>query len=96
MKIRNIEKIESNEVAYDLAVNTSNHTYTLDNGVVVHNSLRVPKQYFSQTGDSTGFNGGTSLSLISARYAKMVKRIQNIICQMVTDAINIILIDKGL
>ena len=55
--------------------------------------LRVPKAYFGITDDSTGFNGGTSLSIISSRYAKMIKRIQNVVIQMVTDAINLILID---
>lgn len=59
-------------------------------------ALRVPKQYFGDTDDSAGFNGGESLSLISARYAKMVKRIQNTMTQMITDMINLMLIDKGL
>ena len=59
-------------------------------------SMRVPKQYFGETDDSTGFNGGTSLSIISSRYAKMVKRIQNTILQALTDAINLMLLDKGL
>ena len=62
----------------------------------LYGQLRVPKQYFSQTDDSTGFNGGTSLSIISSRYAKMIKRIQNTIIQAITDAINLMLIDKGL
>lgn len=55
--------------------------------------LRVPKQYFGRTDDAAGFNGGSSLSIISSRYAKMIKRIQNVIIQMLTDAINLILID---
>lgn len=62
----------------------------------LYGQLRVPKQYFSQTDDSAGFNGGTSLSIISSRYAKMVKRIQNTIIQAITDAINLMLLDKGL
>lgn len=57
--------------------------------------LRVPKQYFGRTDDAAGFNGGSSLSIISSRYAKMIKRIQNVIIQMITDAINLILIDTG-
>lgn len=57
--------------------------------------LRVPKQYFGRTDDSAGFSGGQSLSIISSRYAKMIKRIQNVIIQMLTDAINLILIDNG-
>lgn len=61
-----------------------------------YGQLRVPKQYFSQTDDSTGFNGGTSLTIISSRYAKMIKRIQNTMIQAITDAVNLMLIDKGL
>ena len=96
MKIRKIDRIESEEVFYDVSVDTPNHTYELANGVFVHNSLRVPKQYFGDTDDAAGFNGGTSLSLISSRYAKMVKRIQNTLVQALTDAVNIMLLDKGL
>lgn len=55
--------------------------------------LRVPKQYFGLVDDAAGFSGGTSLSIISSRYAKMIKRIQNVVIQMLTDAINLILID---
>ena len=62
----------------------------------LYGALGVPKQYFCQTDDSTGFNGGTSLSIISSRYAKSVKRIQNTLIQMITDAINLMLLDKGL
>ena len=59
-------------------------------------SLRIPKQYFGETDDATGFNGGTSLSITSSRYAKMIKRIQNTLIQAITDVINILLIDKNL
>lgn len=59
-------------------------------------ALRIPKQYFGFTEDGAGFNGGQSLSIISSRYAKMVKRIQATMCQLITDAINLLLIDKGL
>lgn len=59
-------------------------------------SLRVPKAYFGITDDGAGFNGGTSLSIISSRYGKAVKRIQNTMCQMLTDVINLYLWDKGL
>ena len=58
--------------------------------------LRIPKQYLGDTDDATGFNGGTSLSIISSRYAKMIKRIQNTLIQALTDAINLMLLDKGL
>lgn len=59
-------------------------------------ALRVPKQYFGSTEDGAGFNGGQSLSIISSRYAKMIKRIQNTVIQTITDAINLQLLDKGL
>ena len=62
----------------------------------LYGSLRIPGQYLGDTDDNTGFNGGTSLSLISSRYAKMIKRIQNCIIQTITDAINLMLLDKGL
>lgn len=58
--------------------------------------LKVPKQYFGFTEDGAGFNGGQSLSIISSRYAKTIKRIQNTLIQCITDAINLMLIDKGL
>ena len=58
-------------------------------------NLRVPKQSFGVTDDNAGFSGGESLSIISSRYAKMIKRIQNTMIQMLTDAINLILIDTG-
>ena len=61
-----------------------------------YGSLRIPKQYLGDTDDATGFNGGTALSLVSSRYAKLVKRIQNALLQALTDAINILLLDKGL
>lgn len=58
-------------------------------------SLRVPKQYFGLTDDAAGFNGGSSLSLISSRYAKTIKRIQNATTSMITDLLNLNLIDRG-
>ena len=59
-------------------------------------SLRVPKQYFGWTGDGAGFDGGKSLSIISSRYGKMIKRIQNTMIQALTDAINLMLVDRNL
>lgn len=60
-----------------------------------YGSMRVPKQYFNLTGDSTGFNGGTSLTIISSRYGKEIKQIQNIFIQTLTDLVNLFLIDRG-
>ena len=59
-------------------------------------SYRVPKQFFGVTDDSAGFNGGSSLSIISSRYGKAIKRIQNTLVQLITDVINLMLVDKGL
>lgn len=59
-------------------------------------AMRIPKQFFGFTDDAAGFSGGSSLSIISSRYGKAVKRIQNTIIQMVTDLINLLLLDKGL
>lgn len=59
-------------------------------------AMRVPKQYFGIVDDAAGFSGGQSLSLISSRYAKMVKRLQNSLIQPITDAVNLMLIDAGL
>lgn len=61
-----------------------------------YGALGIPKQYLGDTDDTGGFSGGASLAQISARYAKTVKRLQNSICIMLTDLINIMLINKGL
>jgi len=62
----------------------------------LYGALGIPKQYLGDTDDATGFNGGTALSLTSSRYAKTVKRVQNAMIQALTDAINLMLFDKGL
>ena len=61
----------------------------------LYGSFGIPKQYFGWTDDSTGFNGGTSLTIISSIFAKGVKRVQNALIQMLTDAINLILFNRG-
>ena len=61
-----------------------------------YSSYGIPKQYFGWTDDGAGFNGGTSLTILSSVYAKGVKRVQNSIIQALTDAINLFLINKGL
>lgn len=61
-----------------------------------YSALRIPKQFLGDTDDTAGFSGGTSLALISSRYAKTVKRIQSTMLQALTDAVNLMLIDKNL
>lgn len=62
----------------------------------LYGSLQVPKNFFSQNDDAAGFNGGQSLTIISSRYAKTVKHMQNILTQLLKDIFNLILLDKGL
>ena len=62
----------------------------------LYGSLQVPKNFFSQNDDAAGFNGGQSLTIISSRYAKTVKHLQNILTQLLKDIFNLILLDKGL
>lgn len=59
-------------------------------------ALKVPKQFFGQTGDSAGFDAGKSLSIYSSRYGKTIKRLQAVLCQVVTDIVNLFLIDRGM
>jgi hypothetical protein len=46
--------------------------------------------------DAAGFNGGSSLSVLSSIYAKSVRRVQNAILQAISDAINLFLLNRGL
>ena len=57
--------------------------------------LKVPKQFFGFTEDGAGFNGGQSLTIISSRYGKTIKRIQNSMVQAITDCVNLMLLDAG-
>ncbi len=61
-----------------------------------YSSYGIPKQFFGWTDDGAGFNGGTSLTILSSVYAKGIKRVQNAMIQAITDAINLFLINKGL
>ena len=57
--------------------------------------LMIPKQFLGFTDDNTGFNGGTSLTILNSGYGKAIIKMQKTLCQMVTDIINLELIDKG-
>jgi hypothetical protein len=61
-----------------------------------YSAYGVPKQYYGWTDDAAGFNGGTSLAILSSEFAKSVKRVQNALIQMLTDAINLFLLNRGL
>ena len=60
-----------------------------------YSAYGVPKQYYGWTDDAAGFNGGSSLAILSSEFAKSVKRVQNALIQMLTDAINLFLLNKG-
>lgn len=86
-KALKIEHLSVTEDAYDIEVASSNHNFVLTAGIFVHNC---------ETSDNAGFSGGQSLAIISSRYGKKVKRIQAVLVQLVTDIINIYLMQKGL
>lgn len=56
----------------------------------------VPKAYFGYTDDGAGFNGGESLAIISSQFGKGVCHVQSALTEMMTDMINLILVNKGL
>ena len=58
-------------------------------------SYGIPKQYFGWTDDGAGFNGGSSLTILSSVYAKGVKKVQNALIQMISDAISLFLVNRG-
>lgn len=58
--------------------------------------LKVPKQFLGYVDDNAGFSGGESLTKISGRYAKSIKRIQNTYRQGIKTLLNIYLIDRNL
>lgn len=60
-----------------------------------YSAYGVPKQYYGWTDDAAGFNGGTSLAILSSEFAKGVKRVQNALIQMLTDAVNLFLLNRG-
>lgn len=55
----------------------------------------IPKAYFGYTNDGAGFNGGTSLSILSSVFAKEVIASQNALIQMLTEMLNLFFINKG-
>lgn len=84
----NVESIGGDINVKDLA--------DLDNWInKFYSAYGIPKQYFGYTDDGAGFNGGSSLAIISSVFAKGIIKIQNAFIQMITDAINLILVNKG-
>jgi len=83
-KVTKIEYLNDTYPVYDISVEDDCHTFALACGIFVHNC-----------DDAAGFNGGTSLSILSSVFAKGVKRVQNSILQAITDIINLYCLSKG-
>lgn len=58
--------------------------------------IKIPKEFLNYDSESSNMDPGTSLTKISGRYAKTIKRIQNAYCQGIKTLINIFLIDRGM
>lgn len=50
--------------------------------------LKIPKQFLGYTGDAAGFDGGQSLTKLSSRYARTIKRIQTAYLKGITEVLN--------
>jgi hypothetical protein len=61
-----------------------------------YSAYGIPKAFMGWVDDAAGFNGGSSLSVLSSIYAKSVRRVQNAILQAISDAINLFLLNRGL
>lgn len=55
----------------------------------------IPKQFLGYTDDNTGFNGGTSLTLISSSFSKKVETKKIPVIEGITTLIKIILLSEG-
>lgn len=64
--VSSVEYIDDIEDAYDLGVESDNHTFLLSCGIYVHNSM-------------PGTLGNSSLAKLDIRYARSVQRVQTII-----------------
>lgn len=58
--------------------------------------LKIPKPFLGFMDDNAGFSGGESLTKVSSRYAKTIKRVQNAYIQGIKTLLNIIFLDRGL
>lgn len=56
----------------------------------------VPKQFAGFTDDAAGFNGGSSLTIISSKYGKKVIKFQDAYIYGITDLLNLFFLDRGL
>ena len=61
-----------------------------------YGAFGIPKQYMGETGDSAGFDAGSSLAQISSKFAKRCKRLQVPFIQAIEQIINLMLADREL
>lgn len=61
-----------------------------------YGAFGIPKQYMGETGDSAGFDAGSSLAQISSKFAKRCKRLQVPFIQAIEQLVNLMLEDRDL
>ena len=59
-------------------------------------ALKIPKAYLGEDMDGSGLSNGGSLTKLSARYARTIKRIQTSYIRAITTLLNIYFLDKKL
>lgn len=59
-------------------------------------ALKIPKAYLGEDMDGSGLSNGGSLTKLSARYARTIKRIQTAYIRAITTMLNLFFIDKKL
>lgn len=59
-------------------------------------ALKVPRAYLGDDMDGSGLSNGGSLTRLSIRYARTVKRIQTSYIRAITSLLNLFFVDKGL
>lgn len=80
-KVIAVEKLPYREDTYDIGVEHENHTFGLEAGIFVHNSL-------------PGSLGNTTLVRLDIRYARMVKKLQRAFLEGLKELIRIHLTSK--
>jgi len=82
--VTSVDVLDIIEDAYDLTVESDNHTFAIDSGLFIHNS------------DDGGLSAGTALTKLDSRYARTIKRIQNSYIMGITTLVNLFALDRGL
>lgn len=59
-------------------------------------ALKIPRSYLGDDSEGSGFDNGGTLTKLSARYARTVKRIQRSYIRAITQLLNLFFLDKKL